>query len=405
MGTLARRPRAVIYYVGFGLSFGGAEYCPLIVIRELLRFFDVTLAMDWVKYDPRDAMRAYGIDFDSSSLRIVSLKPEGDFRRRIDSVIPIFTVHRLQKIARGCDVCVSCANMVDFGKPGFHFIYLLTRFGDNAFNDFYLHRPALTGWALVKRHFRTFVAERFLRPLLGVRSARSLLADQKERIYATSDYVLRTMRAFYGPFNNRTVYPPTIFEFDGPPVPRDPLKVVYIGRITALKGVREILMIVERARRDSGIDFKLELAGAITLDAHSPYVQEMERLVAERPWAKLAGDLYGEDKRRFLLGGTFAIHACRCEAFGISIVEYLKAGVVPLVPDEGGSPEVVDERELTFANDEAAARILVRLASDESFRSRMQEHCRRRAARFSRDSFAEEVRDLIETEFIPSMRK
>lgn len=405
MGAPASRPRAVVYYVGFGPSFGGAEYCPLIVVRELLRSFDVTLAMDWVKYDPREAMRTYGIDFDPSSLRIESLKPESSFLRKIDAVIPLFSVRRLQKIAHGCDVCVSCANMVDFGKPGFHFIYLLTRFGDNAFNDFYSHRPALTGLALAKRRFRTFMAERFLRPLFGVRSARRLLADQKERIFATSDYALRTMRAFYGPFNNRTVYPPTIFEFDGPPVPRDPLKVVYIGRITALKGVREILAIVERARQISGIDLKLELAGALTHDAYGPYVREMQRLVAERPWAKLTGDLYGEDKRRFLLGGTFAIHACRCEAFGISVAEYLKSGVVPLVPDEGGSPEVVDERELTYANDEAAARILVRLATDAAFRGRMQDHCRRRAALFSRDRFAEEVRDLIKTEFIPSMRK
>lgn len=400
-----RRPRAVVYYVGFGPSLGGAEYRPLIVVRELLKTFDVTLAMDWVRHDPREAMRTYGIDFDPSRLRIEPLKPESAFLRKIDAVIPLFSVRRLQKIARECDVCVSCANMVDFGKPGFHFIYLLTRFGDNAFNDFYSHRPPLAGWALAKRRFRTFLAESFLRPLFGVRSARRLLGDPRERVYANSEYVLKTMRAFYGPFSNRTVYPPTIFEFDGPAVPRDPLRVVYIGRITALKGVREILAIVERARRDSGVDLTLDLAGAITHDAFGPYVQEIQRLVAERPWAKLTDNLYGEDKRRFLLGGTFAIHACRCEAFGISVVEYLKAGVVPVVPDDGGSPEIVAARELTYGDDAAAVRILVRLATDEAFRNRMQAHCRQRAALFARDRFAEEVRDLIRTDFVPSIRK
>ena len=100
------------------------------------------------------------------------------------------------------------------------------------------------GMALFKRRFRTFVAENILRPMLGVRSTRKILADRRERIYPNSHYVEKLMRDFYGDFNSTIFYPPTTFA-PGADVPRDPLRVICLGQIFPEKRVAEMIGIVK----------------------------------------------------------------------------------------------------------------------------------------------------------------
>lgn len=386
--------KVIVYFPTFDASFGGSEYLPLLFIEELQRRgHSVTLALDWPS-DVAAAARAYEIAIDFSKLAIVVLKPSAKWKQRLDSVIPVWTVRRLQRLAKDCDVCISAANMIDFGKPGHHFIYLMNRFGDNAFNDFFLRRPPMRGFALLKRKVRTFLAERFLRPLFGVRSARKMLADPREAFYANSEYVAGTMERFYGKFNRRLFYPPTVFEA-GPntSVARDPLKIVYIGRLTRLKGIRELILVAGEARRLSGVDLRFEFAGKLQSDDYSDSIRA---LLADRPWAVHVGEKYGEGKAEFLLSGTYALHARRDEEFGISIAEYLKTGILPIVPDEGGSAEVAAAEELVYRDYDAAAAKLAALVRDPVLHERLAEHCRVRARVFTREAYLARQHEIIE---------
>ena len=188
-------------------------------------------------------------------------------------------------------------------------------------------------------------------------------------------------------------YPPTTFDFPAAGEARDPLKVVCIGRIFPPKRVTEIIAAVSRARELSGKDLTLDIAGDLPPSAYSDSVRD---LAARNGWISLKGPLYGEDKRRFLPTGTYAVHAQRDEAFGIAVTEYLKAGVVPIVPDAGGSREVVDNPALAYGSVEDAAQILSRLVCDASFRDEMVRHCRARAETFSRSAYRERQRRLLE---------
>lgn len=127
----------------------------------------------------------------------------------------------------------------------------------------------------------------------------------------------------------------------------------------------------------------------------SKYGKFLEELVAGKKWVELAGVKFGEEKVEFLLSGTFAIHAMRTEAFGISVTEYLKAGLVTIVPDEGGSREIVANDALTYSTLEEAAAILSRLAADAQLRERMQAQCRMRGKCFSRETYLEGQRKLL----------
>ena len=86
----------------------------------------------------------------------------------------------------------------------------------------------------------------------------------------------------------------------------------------------------------------------------------------------------------------------REEAFSISITEYLKAGVIPVVPDTGGAPEVADAPALTYRNDGEAAEILAKLIGDATFREEQRWHCAQRAEAFSAEAYMKSQHELLQ---------
>ncbi len=387
MNTPARekRKRILIYYTRFDEStLGGGEYLPLLLAAALQDTCDITFALDF----PSDVARVaaiYGIPVDGSRIETAVVKPAGGFAARLDAFLPVFRTWNLKRLARKADVCISTMNMFDFGKPAHQVIAGLRHFGDNAFDDYYLRRPPKTGLSLLWRKTRTFLAEAILRPLLGVRSTRRILADPRERIHPNSRYVFDTVRSFYGPFNGEVFLPPTLAEFSAPRVPRDPLKIVSIGRVHPQKRIPDIVAVVEAARASTGLDLQLHVAGTLGHDA--AHTALLRRLAGEKPWFHLVGPVFGDAKEDFLHSATYAIHAEREEPFGISVTEYLKAGLVPVVPDMGGTCEIVDTPDLSYATIPAAADILARLLRDDAFRSRMQARCAERAKVYSREAY------------------
>lgn len=383
--------KVLIYFTQFARELGGSEYMPLLFIAELQKNCEVTLALNWAS-DVENAAKLCGIPIDMTRLKVVLIKPESNFLRKLDSVLPFYRTRQLKKLAKEADICISTVNMFDFGKPAHHFVYFMRMFGDNAFNDFFMHRKPLTGTALLKRKLRTFLAESILRPLLGIRSTRTILRDPRERIYPTSRYVEETMQAFYGPFNSTVFYPPTIFRFHEPQTARDPLRVNCLGRISPDKKIDEIIRIVQGAREATGLDLSLHIGGMLD---ESPYSASLRKTASENPWIHLHGAVYREEKEAFLLAGTYAIHAERDEAFGISVTEYLKAGNIALVPDEGGSREVVDTPELTYHDRDEAVRILARLLNEPAFREEQRKNCAARAEEFSGENYRKRQSRLL----------
>ena len=385
--------KVLIYFSEFNPSLGGGEFTPLSFISELQKNCEVTLVLNW-RSDVPAAAEKLKIPIDFSRLRIEYVKPSGRFLQKLDAILPFYRTRQLKKLARDADVCISTVNMFDFGKPAHHFVFLLRQFGDNAFSDYLAGRPEPRGLKRIRRKLRTFLAETVLRPLLGIRSTRKILADRREHIYPNSHYVEKVMRGFYGDFNSTVFYPPTIFEFPETAVPRDPLQVAVLGHLFPEKRVLDIIRIVARAREISGLDLKLTLGGPFVIGS---YVQEIQAIAAKNSWLRLAGPLYGADKERFLLSASYAVHAERDETFGIAVSEYLKAGLIPVVPDEGGTCEIVGDSMLSWHTVEDGAQILSRLAADPAFREERRKHCAARAALFTRQAYLEKQHTLLNT--------
>ena len=381
--------KKVLLYYNFSFSFGGGDFLPLSFIAELQNTCDLTVALD--KADGlRQAAEIYGITIDPSAFKVEQVTPKGYDIKRHNAYLSLYRARRLKKLARKADLCISLSNITDFGRPAHHFMNMLA-FGDDAFTA-YVKSGKKTNRKTLSSICRS-VAGSLFRAILCMRTKSRIIRDPKERVYPNSRFVQRLMTEFYGPFNSTVFYPPTLFVVRDPSVRRDPLKVVCIGRILREKRITDIINIVRRARILSNQDLTLHIAGRI--DQEPAYGETLRKIALQERWVVLAGALYGKEKEEFLTSGTYAVHAERDEAFGISVAEYLVAGLVPVVPDEGGSCEVVSNPDVTYHTNEDAAQILARLLADADFRIRQQTSCAARAKFFSRDAYLDRQRELL----------
>ena len=382
----------VLLYYSFGFAFGGGDYLPLAFAAELQKLCDLTLAVD-VASNIEESSRIFGIDLDMSKLKVVQVTPPGYSPQKHTTYLSLYRFRRLKKLARNADVCISAASIMDFGRPSHQFINMLA-FGDDEFTA-YVRNPAAPERPGLKARIKRFVSDSILRPLLGMRSKRAIILDPRNRIYPNSKFVENFMKEFYGEFNSTVFYPPTLLDAESnAAVARDPLKVVYIGRIIPEKLIDELIGIVEKAREITGLDLEFHVAGR--LDQTPDYGRKLAEMAKSRAWLKFVGALYGEEKKKFLLSGSYALHAERLEAFGISVVEYLESGNIAVVPDEGGACEIVDSPELAFRTNDEAAQILGRLVTDAEFRERQRARCAERAKHFSSGAYLKRQSDLLE---------
>ena len=368
---------------------GGSEILLFLIIKELQkRGYNVTVTLQ-SGGDVAKGANDYGVDIDLDRLNVVNLSEGGVLLRKVDRHLKFLWRWRLKRLGHKFDICISCANPVDFGRPGIHFIYMLTL--DEMFKA-HIWNDCKTVWQRVRNSW-VFARDYVVACLAGVRMPARIVCNPDEVVLANSNYAKACIESYYKCQIHDAFYPPTMFE----PIPKITAKsnccnIAYIGRFEPEKRVNELIEIVRCAREKSSIDFRLRLAGKCP---DTEYGNRIRNLVAGCSWAKLEGTVSGEKKAAFLVSCKLALHGCKVEAFGISVTEYIKAGLVPVVPREGGSSEVVGLRDLAYGDIDEAANILVRLVKDAGFYSKCAVHCRERGKLFSATAYVERQTQLL----------
>lgn len=378
----------VLLYYNFSYPLGGGDLLPLSFAEELQEVSRVTLAVDSLP-GFRRASAAFGIRLDPARVSVIPLFPDGHSAKCHTHWHSLLRDVRLKRLARKADVCISAANLTDFGRPAHHFVNLLAGIDPRLPRVASGKNESSPFWKEMRRQFVESVG----RPLSGCRSKRSLILDPRECIYPNSGYVRDVLARFYGPFDASVFYPPTLFSPRRADVPRHPLRCLCLGRISPSKRIPDIIGIVDRARQLSHADLRLVIAGPIA--PGSPEAAFLERAASSNPWLEIRDGAFGDDKEELLLSSTFAVHARRDEEFGIAVSEYLVAGLLPVVPGEGGSNEIVGTPDLAYRTIDEGADILARLATDPAFRDRCRRHCAERARLFSREAYLERQRSLL----------
>ncbi|TMI59603.1 glycosyltransferase [Candidatus Bathyarchaeota archaeon] len=168
--------------------------------------------------------------------------------------------------------------------------------------------------------------------------------------------------------------------------PRENL-VISVGRIVPEKRLH---LFVELARMVPNTRF---VAIGSVYGGTSAYYELLRRTAPEN----VSFVLSPLRKAKDLLGRAMAyVHCAENEHFGITIVEAMAAGCVPIVHDSGGPREIViDKVGFRWHNLAVAARLIIMLAENDQLRSRFSAASSAKAQEFRSEVFESEMARVL----------
>lgn len=155
-----------------------------------------------------------------------------------------------------------------------------------------------------------------------------------------------------------------------------PLRLIYIGRLVAGKGLLETIEAM-RIARSKGVGARLVIAGN---GPEEPRLRQYARDAGLTREVSFVGAAYGEHKARLLAEADALALPSYSEGLPYSLLEAMAGGVVPIVTPVGAIPDVVAHGEhglLVAPRDaEAIAQAIATLAADRAQLARMSAACR-----------------------------
>jgi glycosyltransferase involved in cell wall biosynthesis len=175
--------------------------------------------------------------------------------------------------------------------------------------------------------------------------------------------------------------------------------ILVVSRFSPDKKLENAIEICSILANDMKMDAKMVLVGNIAV-GDEQYLEELRQLVRKYG---LDGNIQIEVDASFdrllelMRKSKVYLHPLSGEPFGISIVEAMSAGLIPVVPDDGGYTEFVPEY-YQFHTHKQAADIIgkILIASDNSMqaeRSQLSEY----VSKFSNEKYEEGLRKVIES--------
>lgn len=284
------------------------------------------------------------------------------------------------------DACISAYNPIRFGQRAIQLI------GDFSFDE--KCRLALYPTATDQVHHRpSVVRQAYLsigEHLAGRHDEPAFAPD--DLVVANSQWTADRLREHFPVHRVPVLYPPSS-PLGEETTTREPLAFVSMSRITPEKEIETLFAILDRVRA-AGRPVTLDLLGGIGDDGYS---RRIRRLVRERrEWVRTPGFLGPQEKAALFASRSFGLHACRVEAFGIAVAEMAAAGLIPFVPVEGGTREIVADDSLIYRSpDDAAGKILAVLDQPEVHGS-LRRALRENVARFAPEHFSVRLVEIVQ---------
>jgi len=363
---------------------GGSEATAMWVLQALQDSHEITFVtasdLDW-----KSLNTAYGtlVDSEKISVRRASRLPTVKSGTRLVNMQIAWFERFCQKISADFDVCISSYNPIDFGKPGIQLI------GDFSFSEEMRRRLYIHG-DVSPQHRDSLVRNLYLgaAKLLGVRTRP--LSERNDLVLANSDWAAGQLEKYFHLSNAPVIYPPVILPRPSGDCERNPLGFVCLGRISPEKEIERIISILKTVRQQ-GYLAHLTLIGHL---GDSVYERKVASLVEQnREWITPAGFLDVEEKQELLSQNSFALHACRIEAFGIAVAEMASMGCIPFVPTSGGAGEIVADPELQFSTEDEAVKKIVALLDHPEEVEELRFHLSQEVAKFGPSVFMNELRE------------
>lgn len=278
---------------------------------------------------------------------------------------------------------MSAMNLIDFGVPAVQFLADIDwlRGIDQAPES--TPTPIQRGGVSALRQLYHALSARIQNP-----SGRELLRD--DVLVSNSEWVAASLGAMG--IESSVIYPPVPWlsqEVDWNNRRKD---FVWFGRITPQKKVEHAIQIVA-GLRNAGLDCTIHIAGTAVDKGYLTFIQSLAKRMGD--WVVLHSPLYGEEKAAFLTQFRYALHTRADEPFGITLVEFMKAGCIPFAPNSCGSAEILNHSAVLYDNEEEAVTKILTLISNPERSQSVRTFLGQRAEFFSTERFSESVVSLV----------
>jgi glycosyltransferase involved in cell wall biosynthesis len=200
-----------------------------------------------------------------------------------------------------------------------------------------------------------------------------------------------------------------------PPVPTSDIKtkrkenlILYVGRFSQLKQNKRQDVLVKAFKKlvDGGLtDWKLVLAGGIEMGV-GEFLNQLKKMsegypieILESPDFKTLKDLYGKARIFWSASGYGEDEEKfpeKVEHFGITVVEAMAAGVVPVIFNAGGHKEIIKNGENGFLWDKVSELLSKtrEIISGKGVYNTLASEGKKSSQNFSYERFEKEVLDL-----------
>jgi len=183
-------------------------------------------------------------------------------------------------------------------------------------------------------------------------------------------------------------------------------KILVISRISPSKNIENILEIGKILKESYDLDyFEINIVGSITPEDNG-YVQNLEILISRYNLdnnIKINPNVSFQDLQTQVKESKLYLHPTPEEPFGISIVEAMSAGLIPIVPDKGGGTEFVPPQYHYSTIEDASNMIYNILKNDDSKHSIEieieKQKIKKLANKFSKQKFNENLIKVFESLF------
>lgn len=171
---------------------------------------------------------------------------------------------------------------------------------------------------------------------------RQTLSDHKTTVVANSQWTADVFHDRYGVMP-AVVHPP-IAQIECPhPWNARQDGIVVIGRLAPDKRQHKAIELIDRLRAD-GYDLHLHIAGSVSA-AYGSYVRALSTAAAKRSYVHVERDISRKRLEQLLCEHKYGLNLKQREHFGMSVAEYVSAGLHTLVHDSGGQRDIVRHRE------------------------------------------------------------
>jgi glycosyltransferase involved in cell wall biosynthesis len=218
------------------------------------------------------------------------------------------------------------------------------------------------------------------------------IIPENQIVLANSEFTKRMIQQYYPDYtkNIKVLYPPVDLERWQNDREKLPETISSLGRFSRDKRQLEQIKIAEQlpALKLNIIGFIGDRHGRSYFNLCKNYL-DTNRITNVTLYPNLAF----ADTKELLASSKFFIHSLRNEPFGISSVEAIAAGCIPVVHDSGGQQEIVKFSELRYKNSEEAVQKINGLLKKDL--ANIQKDLVKDNSRFTVDVFDREMKAVL----------